>query len=67
MNNIRGLAIVTDGSYKRIAITYDTLTNDGVASEPNKKINRIVVDNEINEHIAAIEKYAQQIVDSEES
>lgn len=66
MNNIKGIAVVTDGNQKRIAMTYDVINDEGVVTAQNKKINRIVTDSEVLNSISAVESYAQTIVDSQE-
>ena len=66
MNNIKGIAVVTDGSQKRIAITYDVINDEGIVTNLNKKINRIVTDSEVLNSILVVESYAQTIIDSQE-
>ena len=66
MNNIKGIAVVTDGNQKRIAITYDVINDEGVVTNQNKKINRIVTDSEVLNSILVVESYAQTIIDLQE-
>lgn len=65
MNNAKCFAVATDGSEKRIAITYDVINGSGKVTVPNKKINRIVVDATVLEAIKIVEEYTQNIVDAE--
>ena len=63
MINIKGMAIATDGSFKRIAITYDEIDETGKVINSNSKINRVVTDETVLEAIAVIENYAKTIVE----
>lgn len=66
MKNLKGIAVVTDGNTKRIAITYDVINDKGEATSVNKRINRIVTDSEVLNSILVVESYAQTIIDSQE-
>lgn len=66
MNNIKGIALVTDGNSKRIAVTYDTINDDGIATAQNKRTNRIVMDSNVLSAINVIEEYAQSVIDKEQ-
>ena len=66
MKNLKGIAVVTDGNTKRIAITYDVINDKGEATSMNKRINRIVTDSEVLNSILVVESYAQTIIDSQE-
>lgn len=37
MINIKGLAIATDGNFKRMAVTYDEIDNTGKVTNSNAK------------------------------
>lgn len=65
MINIKGMAVATDGSFKRIAITYDEIDETGKVINSNAKINRVVTDNAVLEAIAVIEDYAKTVVEAE--
>ena len=66
MKNIKGIAIATDGSLKRMAITYDEIdVESGKVTKSNAKTNRVVTDEAILAKIAAIETFAQGIIDEE--
>lgn len=66
MKNIKVFAIAGDGNMKRLAITYDVIDDAGKAVNPNKKINRLITDDEVLNAISVIERYSQEIIDSEE-
>jgi hypothetical protein len=63
MRNLKGTVIMTDGNSKRLALTYDVINDDGEATAVNKKVDRIVTDKDTLEAIAAIEAYAQTVID----
>ena len=66
MKNIKGIAIATDGSLKRMAVTYDEIdVESGKVIKSNAKTNRVVTDETILAKIAAIETFAQGIIDEE--
>ena len=65
MINIKGMAIATDGSFKRIAITYDEIDETGKVINSNAKVNRVVTDETVLEAIAVIEDYAKTVVEAE--
>lgn len=65
MKNLKGIAVVTDGSIKRIAMTYDVINDEGVATAMNKRINRVVTDAEVLAAIDVIEKNAKNIIDEQ--
>lgn len=62
MNNLKGYAIATDGTMKRIAITYDVVDAEGKVVNQNVKVNRIVTDEEALEHIAFLDNYCKTVV-----
>ena len=66
MKNIKGIAVVTDGNLKRIAVTFDVVEDNGTISKINQRINRVVTDSAVIDNISALEQYAQTIVDSQE-
>lgn len=65
MNNIKGIAVVTDGNLKRIAVTFDVVEDDGKISKVNQRINRVITDSEVLKQVAEVESYAQKIVDEQ--
>ena len=66
MKNVKGIAVVTDGSLKRIAVTFDVVEDNGTISKINQRINRVVTDSAVIDNISALEQYAQTIIDSAE-
>lgn len=66
MKNIKGIAVATDGSLKRMAITYDVIDETtGKVTSSNVKANRVVTDAEVLSEITKIEEFAQMIIDAE--
>lgn len=66
MKNIKGFAIANDGVMKRIAITYDEITEDGTIENANVKVNRIITDKAALKAVETVTNYAQDIIDAEE-
>ena len=64
MLNIKSLAIATDGSYKRLAVTYDEVDDAGKVINGNAKINRVVVDDTILSAASTIEGFAKSIIEN---
>lgn len=64
MTNIKGLSITNDGSYKRIAITYDKIDDFGKVINSNIKVNRVITDSAILEAVSIIEDFAKTVVES---
>ena len=64
MKNIKGFAVASDGSMKRIAITYDELDDSGKIINSNVKVNRLVVDESTLNAISNIENYVKNIIES---
>ena len=63
MKNIKGFAVGTDGTMKRIAITYDEIDESGKVINANVKVNRIVTDNEALQAIDTVLSYAQSLIE----
>ncbi len=63
MKNIKGFAVGTDGTMKRIAITYDEIDESGKVINANVKVNRIVTDNEALQAIDTVLNYAQSLIE----
>lgn len=67
MKNVKGFAVASDGSMKRIAITYDEIDEKaGKIINGNVKINRMVSDYEVISAISTIESYAHEIAEGQE-
>jgi hypothetical protein len=62
MLNIKSLAIATDGSYKRLAVTYDEIDDAGKIINGNVKVNRVVVDENVLHAVSTIEDFAKSII-----
>lgn len=58
MLNIKAVATATDGSVKRMAITYDIINEEGKVTTSNAKLNRVVVDHDALSAIDVLEKLA---------
>lgn len=66
MKNIKGIAVATDGSLKRMAITYDVIDETtGKVTASNVKANRVVTDAAVLGEIAKIEEFAQTVIEAE--
>lgn len=65
MKNIKCVAVATDGSMKRIAITYDDVDATGKVTKANAKTNRVVTDATVLEGISKLEQFARSIIESE--
>lgn len=63
MYNIKGIAVVSDGEMKRLAVTYDELSDDGGIVSSNNKINRVVTDGGAKSAIQKLTEYAQGIIE----
>lgn len=63
MKNIKGFAIANDGDMKRIAITYDEITDKGNVENANVKANRIITDEAIIAAVEIITEYAKNVVE----
>ena len=63
MKNIKGFAVGTDGTMKRIAITYDEIDESGKVINANVKVNRIVTDSEALQAIDTVLNYAQSLIE----
>lgn len=62
MKNIKGFAIASDGTMKRIAITYDEIDENGKVINGNVKVNRVITDTTAMNAVSAIEQYANTII-----
>lgn len=65
MKNVKCYAIANDGEAKRIAITFDEVNEEGKIINPNKKVNRVITNQEALKAAMVIGKLAQTIVDGE--
>ena len=66
MKNIKGLAVMTDGNLKRMAITYDEIeTETGKVINSNVKMNRVITDESILEALNTVEEHAYSLLTAE--
>ena len=63
MNNIKGFAVSTDGTMKRIAITYDVIDNEGKVVKPNVRVNRLITDENALNAVDELLTYAQTLIE----
>lgn len=66
MRKVTSITTHTTAEGKRVSITYSSIDETGKIVEDNKRINRVVVDEDALTHIAAIEEFAQGIVSNED-
>lgn len=65
MNNVKTISTTTEGNGKRMAITFDVVDESGKVTTSNKRINRVVVDENVLEAIKVVDAYAQNAVNAE--
>jgi hypothetical protein len=65
MKNLKGVVIIADGNGKRMALTYDVIDDNGDAIAQNRKVNKMILDDETMAAVKAIETVAQKIIDAE--
>lgn len=63
MKNIKGFAVASDGNMKRIAITFDEISDTGKVINSNVKINRIITDENVLAAVSTLEQYGQIVID----
>lgn len=63
MKNIKGFAVVSDGNMKRIAITFDEISDTGKVINSNVKMNRIITDENVLAAVSTLEQYGQIVID----
>ena len=66
MRKVTSITTHTTAEGKRVSITYSSIDDTGKIVEDNKRINRVVVDEEVLAHITALEAFEQGIVSAEE-
>lgn len=62
MINIKAIATASDGSVKRMAITYDVINDEGKVTSANAKLNRVVIDQSALKAIDTLEQLAQESI-----
>jgi hypothetical protein len=63
MKNIKGFAVASDGNMKRIAITFDEISDIGKVINSNVKMNRIITDENVLAAVSTLEQYGQIVID----
>lgn len=64
MNNVKAVAVSTDGNMKRLSISYDQVDEEtGKVINSNARMNRIIAEEEVINAVNVIEAFAQKIVD----
>lgn len=63
MKNIKGFAVASDGHMKRIAITFDEISDTGKVINSNVKMNRIITDENVLAAVSTLEQYGQIVID----
>ena len=63
MKNIKGFAVSTDGTMKRLAITYDVIDENGKVIRANVRVNRLVTDETVLNAIDVLLTHAQTIIE----
>ncbi len=63
MKNIKGFAVAADGNMKRIAITFDEISDTGKVINSNVKMNRIITDENVLAAVSTLEQYGQIVID----
>lgn len=62
MNKVTSITILETAEGVRTSITFSRIDEKGRIIEENKRVNRIVVDPEIQTHIASLKEFAQSVV-----
>lgn len=65
MNKVTSITILETAEGIRTSITFSSIDEKGRIIEENKRVNRIVVDPEIQTHITSLKGYAQSIAEEE--
>ena len=63
MRKVTSITIHTTAEGKRISTTFSEIDESGKILNDNTRINRVVVNEDALAHIAALEEFAQGIVD----
>nr|DAR79056.1 MAG TPA: hypothetical protein [Caudoviricetes sp.] len=63
MKNIKGFAVASDGNMKRIAITFDEISDTGKVINSNVKMNRIIANENVLAAVSTLEQYGQIVID----
>ena len=63
MNNIKAIGMANDGSMKRISVNYDVINEDGKVVSSNKRVNRVITDDDVINAINVISEYANKMLE----
>ena len=63
MKNIKGFAVSTDGTMKRLAVTYDAIDEEGKVTKANVRVNRLITDDSALSAVDEILSYAQSLIE----
>lgn len=63
MNKVTSISLLNTNGMQRISITYSVVDDQGVIKEDNKRLNRVVVDDDKLSLVEQIYSFAQEIVD----
>lgn len=64
MNKVTSIALLNTNGMQRISITYSSIDENGIITEDNKRINRVVVDEDKLELVNQLYEFADSIVQS---
>lgn len=62
MNKVTSIALLNTNGMQRISITYSSIDENGVITEDNKRINRVVVDEDKLKLVDQLYEFADSIV-----
>ena len=65
MNKVTSIALLNNNGMQRISITYSVIDENGKIIEDNKRVNRVVVNEEKLGLINQLYGFAQEIVETE--
>lgn len=65
MNKVTSITLLETAEGIRTSITFSRIDEQGRIIEENKRVNRIVVDTDIQTHIVSLKSYAQSVVEEE--
>jgi hypothetical protein len=63
MKNIKGFAVSTDGTMKRLAVTYDVIDDEGKVTKANVRVNRLITDDNALAAVDELLNYAQSLIE----
>lgn len=66
MINVTGISLLNTNGLQRISITYSSVDENGIITDENKKINRVVVDSDKLELVSHLYDFAKEIIEKKE-